>query len=264
MITVVAGGDSFIFGAELADQTYTHSHSTIPALLAKELGADYLCTAIPGNANAAISRGVIDACEANRGKDLLVFVMWTFAHRYEFRFNYNTGRKHTPWYSINLWDANKPGYQLNQQISEFSKVFFQHVGNSEYYETYSSLKEIVFLQNYLELKSIPYLFCPADLHFRDHENYLRHSHDMSMSSLYNQVNWDAWFTFPPGVGHNQTTGPRGFYQWAVENKYSTGPQHHPLEQAHIDAAALMQETFNELVKKHLQTHSLRNPLSQKT
>ena len=49
-----------------------------------------------------------------------------------------------------------------------------------------------------------------------------------------------------------TTSPRGFYQWAVENKYDIGPMQHPLEQAHRDAAILMQEKFNELVIKNLQ------------
>jgi hypothetical protein len=60
--------------------------------------------------------------------------------------------------------------------------------------------------------------------------------------------------FPPGVGANQTETPRGFYQWAVENKYPVGPENHPLEQAHIDASKLMQEKFNDLVTKHLQSH----------
>jgi hypothetical protein len=45
-----------------------------------------------------------------------------------------------------------------------------------------------------------------------------------------------------------TTDPRGFYQWARENKYPVGTTH-PLEAAHADAAKLMQEKFNELVKK---------------
>jgi hypothetical protein len=31
-------------------------------------------------------------------------------------------------------------------ISDFAKTFFKHVGDSEYYELYTSLKEILFLQ----------------------------------------------------------------------------------------------------------------------
>jgi hypothetical protein len=64
-----------------------------------------------------------------------------------------------------------------------------------------------------------------------------------------QLDYSNWFFFPPGIPPHETATPRGFYQWAVENKYLCGPDNHPLEQAHQDAAKLMQEKFNELVKK---------------
>ena len=76
-----------------------------------------------------------------------------------------------------------------------------------------------------------------------------------------KLDYTNWFMFPAGVGPNQTETPRGFYQWARENKYTCGPQHHPLEQAHLDASKLMQGKFNELVKKHLQQNSIRNTIS---
>jgi predicted metal-dependent phosphoesterase TrpH len=68
--------------------------------------------------------------------------------------------------------------------------------------------------------------------------------------LYNQINFDNWYFFPIGAGTNQTETPRGFYQWAVENKYKVGVTH-PLEDAHKDAAELIKEKFNELVKKSI-------------
>ena len=128
---IVAGGDSFIHGSELADQLgRTPSNSTIPALLAKSIDAEYQCTAWPGNANNAISRQVMNACEANRGKDMMVFVMWTFTHRYEFRFNYNTRRLNTPWYSMNLWDIVDDPATLKKEFTNFDpEVFDAHVKN---------------------------------------------------------------------------------------------------------------------------------------
>jgi hypothetical protein len=69
--------------------------------------------------------------------------------------------------------------------------------------------------------------------------------------LYNQINFDNWYFFPAGIGQNQTKTPRGFYQWAVESKYSMGTEGHPLESAHHDAAILIKEKFNELVKKSI-------------
>jgi hypothetical protein len=59
---------------------------------------------------------------------------------------------------------------------------------------------------------------------------------------------ENWFWFPKGPGYNQTKEPRGFYQWAVESNYPIGTTH-PLEEAHLAAAELIKEKFNELVKK---------------
>jgi hypothetical protein len=272
---IVAGGDSFVHGSELADQKDgMPSRSTIPALLAKSIGAEYQCTACPGNANNAISRQVMNACEENKSKELFVFILWTFTHRYEFRFNYNTQRRNTPWYSMNLWDIVDDPAKLKKEfvnfdptvfdahvknkvlidnagITDFVKIFYKHVGNNEYYETYSTLKEILFLQQYLTLNRIPYLFAPADIYLKDNDICLRHAQDTTMSTVYNQINWDNWYAFPPGVSKHETEHPRGFYQWALENKYKVGTTH-PLEDAHRAAAQLMQEKFNELVKKPVQ------------
>jgi hypothetical protein len=91
------------------------------------------------------------------------------------------------------------------------------------------------LEAHLKYLNIPYIFTCAD-------NCI----------VTGKLDYDHWFLFPEGQGANQTEKPRGFYQWAVENKYAVGPDNHPLEQAHIDASKLMQETFDELVKKHIQ------------
>jgi hypothetical protein len=57
--------------------------------------------------------------------------------------------------------------------------------------------------------------------------------------------------FPKGTDPGDTLTPRGFYQWAVENKYNIGPEGHPLEDAHRDAALLIKEKFDEMVKKSI-------------
>jgi hypothetical protein len=97
--------------------------------------------------------------------------------------------------------------------------------------------EIIIIQRYLIERNIPYMFTCAD---------------NCMITGHPDIDYSRWFFFPPGQGANQTEKPRGFYQWAVENKYPCGPQSHPLEPAHADAAEMMKDTFNELVKKHLQ------------
>jgi len=275
MITVLAGGDSFIFGAELKDQINGPSLSTYPALLAKQHNMEYCCAAWSGNANNAITRMTINSCEKlkKENKKIVALVTWTFTNRYEFRFNYNTGQKISPWYSINSWStlddtsvietefkskndsilySHKSHLDVTKKtgINEFAKNFFKHVGDNEYYELYSSLKEILFLQMYFEQNNIPYLFVPADNHFFDHPNYYRQQ-DEFVNSLYNQINWHKWFFFEGGFEAHETKEPRGFYQWAIENKYPVGTTH-PLEEAHSAAAELIKEKFNELVTKSLE------------
>ena len=257
---IVAGGDSMIWGSELKDSPhggeYGYSHSTLTALLAKDYGMEYQCCAYPGNANNAISRSIITYCEKNP-EPKIVLVMWTFSQRSEFRFSYLDNHKPaSSWYSINSWHCDdkfdfNPRLIDKKQVQEFAKTFFKIVGNNEYYEQYSTLKEILFLQLYLKNKNIPYLFMTTNNESFNHVNYRSHQHDPDLSSLYQQIDWDSWFFFPPGKEPNETRAPRGFYQWAVENKYTVGPNGHPLESAHYDAAQLIKEKFNELVKKNL-------------
>jgi len=104
-----------------------------------------------------------------------------------------------------------------------------------------AIDEIFGLQFYLQKHGIPFMFTCAD--------------NCAYPTLLDKVtnsDFEHWFMFPAGIMPHETMDPRGFYQWAVENKYDVGPQDHPLEQAHIDASKLMQEKFNELVKKHIQ------------
>ena len=182
-MTIVAGGDSMVWGSELADSPHGgangYSRNTFAAILA---GSDYHCSAYPGIGNRQIYHRVLsditwECCG--------VIVCWTWSSR-------------------------------DNEID--------------------SDKWIIALQTHLKLFGIPYLFTCVD-------NCIITNNP--------QIDWDCWYLFPPGKEANETITPRGFYQWAVENKYSVGPDSHPLEQAHKDAAKLMLEKFSELVTKNL-------------
>ena len=262
---IVAGGDSFVWGSELADSSHGgsdgYSSNTFAALLANQFELKYKCAAYPGNANDSIARMTMIACEKNKTKKQIALVSWTFPNRYEFRFNIKNTQQ---WEVINTWSIGKqfndedPGNNLliNKHkiktdqlgIGEFSKCYFANVGFLEYWETYSTLKEMVYLQNYFKTNNIPYLFTCADTGVLN--NWTIANQDDTISCLYNQIDWKSWFFFPAGQLTNETLVPRGFYQWAVENKYNMGSEGHPLEDAHRDAALLIKEKFDELVKKH--------------
>jgi hypothetical protein len=179
---IVAGGDSFVWGSELADSPHGGpggwSNNTFPALLA---GTGYRCAAYPGFSNRDIVNSVVVSCrEFNPDA---VIVCWTWATR------------------DNEVDSDK---------------------------------HILQLQNYLEAHDINYLFTCAD-------NCI----------ITGKLDYSNWYMFPAGTNPHDTQNPRGFYQWAVENKYAIGTTH-PLEEAHQVASQLMQGKFNELVKKHIQ------------
>jgi len=266
---IVAGGDSFIYGSELQSPL-----NTFTALLSQ--GHQYHCVAWPGIGNDGIARRIMTDIESrlsSNEKNLFVIVNWSFPGRYEFKFTYDTGQRTRDWFSITPWTTKdttsiekefitKNDEILNDHaktreraklsgVYDFSNTFYQHVGSSEYWEIYSTLKEIVYLQNYLTLNNVPYLFTCAD-------NSILYNHtidnaDATIDSLVKQINKDQtkWFWFPSGTTLGTTKNPRGFYQWALENKYPVGTTH-PLEQAHIDAAKLIQEKFNDMVTKHLE------------
>ena len=205
---IVAGGDSFIFGTELLDQqSGIHSKQTYPAILAREAEIHYECVARPGASNAEIARHVINYCETHKDIEKVVLVQWTFSNRYEFYFS-DTG-----WQSVNVWNLQDES-QIKTQLKNFSqkviddqiktntqlqsdgnydflKAFYKTVASSEYWETYTSLKEIVMLQNYLKLNNIPYFFTFAnkDLLY----NSTIDKQDVSINSLYQQIDFDKFF-----------------------------------------------------------------------
>lgn len=101
---------------------------------------------------------------------------------------------------------------------------------------YTSESSIAAVEQYCNEYQIPYMFTCVDNCLFDVINI-------------NNQNLKNWYLFPSAEEEYNTQTPRGFYQWAVENKYKVGPDHHPLEDAHLDAAKLMKDKFNELVKK---------------
>jgi hypothetical protein len=267
-MTIVVGGDSFIWGSELADNAipfnnetlepayHIASQSTFTALLAKDMNQQYECVAYPGYANSAIRRTVMDTCQHIQDIDLVV-VCWSFMSRYEFRFAYDTEERWGHWHSITPWsaiddiDAIKKDFKSDNPIilehhidhlnrakrtgvSTFAKSFYQHVGTSGHYELWNSYTEIVILQQYLQLKGIPYIFTTVDESLLE---YSKHGIDYSISTLYNQIDFSRWIMF---------TGNRGFYTWARDEKYPFGTTH-PLEQAHYDAYKYIKEKYHDMV-----------------
>ncbi len=252
---LIAGGDSFIYGSELSDCVDENgsehiSKLTFPALIAKEQGLEYVCTAMPGYSNTAIRRNVMNACEIYRSDIDLVIVQWTFSSRFEFRFD----NSYADWKQLGSWltiddpkehidktflNANDIvrdkhikflEYQKKLGISDFAKIFYKHI-KLNYWESYTSLSELVMLQQYLTLKQIPYLFTVADSDFYNMIHKTYDFEDQSIKTLKNQIDNKYIMYYPSNLG---------FLQWAMENKFPFGTTH-PLDEAHIEAAYIVYE-----------------------
>jgi hypothetical protein len=238
MTILIAGGDSFTYGEELLDCNGSPSNLTWSALLAKRLGMSYCCTAKSGAANNSIRRNVMNAVHKYKNtQDLFVVVMWSFPNRYEFRFNYDTGHRDSPWYSFNPWIYNNVDMQehfhvynpniLEQNIvhrenaeikgiNDFARSYIKNVAESEYWELYTSWSEIVMLQCYLLENNISFRFmyvdsCLFECNFSD----------ISLRTLRESID-NKWFVCDEGM-----------YNWAKRTKqefYTT----HPKESAHIE------------------------------
>lgn len=198
-LTIVAAGDSFIWGSELLDSPHGgsegYSKNTFPALLAKTYKFNYECIAYPGASNRDICNQIL---KYKLNKHCFIITSWS-------------------------WPSRDNKLESNQ--------------------------EILVAQQYLDKNKIGYLFTCAD-------NCIVNTND--------KIYWDKWYLFPIIVnsGWHSNENPRGFYQWALEHKYELAVRDkHPLEQAHRDAAILMKDKFDELVKKHLVQNSIRNSIS---
>lgn len=239
---LVAGGDSFVHGNELSDWDINSTRDsllTFTSLLASWNNLNYTCCARPGNSNDAIARMTVNKCEQVKttNEKIIVVVAWTFVPRFEFPFTYSTDSPDSPFASISIYEGTN-----RKPVAKFAKEFFTNVDVS-WYQHFNIIKSILLLQNYLVGNNIPYLFTATD------NIVFSYKQDTQLNPYWNLVNFDNWFMFPEATEAYNTTSPRGFYQWAIENKYPIGPYQHPLEKAHNAAAILMKDKFYELVKK---------------
>jgi hypothetical protein len=118
-------------------------------------------------------------------------------------------------------------------VKPFAEAIYKYAAN-EYHEIYLSWKSIIWLQNILEKKKIPFMFTLADNSLFYNEFDHHKDKDVFMRALHDEIDFTKWFSF----------GDRmlGFNQWALLNEYARGTTH-PLDKAHEDAIMLMKPTF---------------------
>ena len=228
----------------------------MPTLLANRLGANDINCALPGSSNSGIARRTINQLHISKQLPF-VAVMWSFPNRYEFRFDYDTNSRESPWRSCTVWDLEADTDKIIKEfrnsdrsiaqhhlnnirwlqktgMQKFLQEFYKHVGHTEYWETYNSLTSMIMLQNFLKVNNVPYVFTICDNMI--FETYTWKNPDINIVALKDQIDWSRWYLFDDTLGFNQ---------WATKHNYSYGTTH-PLHQAHIDAAKLLEKHINEM------------------
>jgi hypothetical protein len=179
------------------------------SIIAQQLGISYLCLAKAISSNTKITRKIITY---NEYADDFVMVMWSSVNRYEFK-------TMEGWRNHARMDAEKSG-------TGFIKEWFAGPAGLEYTEIFTSLKDILLAQQFLESRQIPYIFLiDNDQIFA---SYTFNSDDAYIKNLKSMINWDKFLTFD-----NQ-----GFMPWARSKGYEFLPplNHHPGAVAHQAAA----------------------------
>ena len=255
----IAGGCSFTFGHELSDdhEGKVPSKKTWAYGLKSE-DEEYICAAYPGTGNSGIARRVFNAV-ANIKEVKSVVVMWSFNSRYDWAMPRHRDLENTRWASISPWDTNMGNKEASRNLAgsetqqvqwkkrretfketgvkDFAEAIYKYAAN-EYHETYLSWKSILWLQNILEKKRIPYMFTLADnsLFYREMEEHRKQ--DSLLWALHSELDFTKWFFFGERM--------MGFNQWALLNDYERGTTH-PLDRAHEDAVKLMTPKFNKII-----------------
>ena len=256
----IAGGCSFTYGSELSDdnQGKKPSEKSWAYRLKSSTLDEYVCTAKPGAGNSGIARRVFTAV-ANAEEISGVVVMWSFNSRYDWAMPRHRELEGTRWATISPWDTSMSSDERHQALSgsegqqeewkrrvglmvetgvkPFAEAIYRYGANA-YHETYTSWKSIIWLQNILEKKKIPFMFTLADnsLFYKELDHHK--DQDSLMTALHNEIDFTKWFSFGERM--------MGFNQWATLNEYQKGTTH-PLDESHEDAVKLMLPTFNKLI-----------------
>ena len=255
---IIAGGCSFTLGNELSDDVDGKKPSSKSWAKLLTGDSEYICTAFGGLGNSAIARRVFNSVSQN--PDVAgVVVMWSFLSRYDWAMPRHRMLEDTRWASISPWDTTMADDQRHQALTgsevqqehwkarqqalaetgvkPFAETLYRHAAN-EYHETYLSWKSIIWLQNILEKKQIPFMFTLADnsLFYKEMEHHK--DQDSFLKAMHDEIDFTKWFSFGERM--------MGFNQWALLNDYPRGTTH-PLDEAHRDAVKLMLPTFNKLI-----------------
>jgi hypothetical protein len=212
MAKIMAFGDSFTWGSDLADADAAHySKSTWQSLLADDIGLEYVCLAEPGCSNQSIVRRFFENVNLISPHDIVI-LGFTWRDRYDFYDDIKS-----------TWETVRPS---GTEGSQYHKLYYKNLHNSTW-DQVESLKAINLIIDYLKLNNIDFIAtCIDDMIYND-----PYYNNKLMTTLQNIHGDDiVWFE------------GTGFYQWSKDNNFKISLSWHPLEMAHDAAFQYLKHT----------------------
>ena len=226
---VIAIGDSFTRGDELADcppQTeFNNCSSTLtwPALLAKSLDATYQSYSFGGAGNQWISWQVATRIK----QDTLYIVNWSWFERFDY-----------VDIETDLWTTTHPRHE-----DKLDHYFYRNL-DSDIWNLHRNLQQMHSTISLLKQNNVDFIMTCLDTNYIANSNTIRPPDSIvfvnwtnAISNLQEQV-----------VPHIVDFEGMSFLEWSKHNSFELGPNGHPLEKAHIEAA----KYINTIITKESQ------------
>lgn len=152
-------GCSFIFGSDLSDigsyKLYgTGSKLTWPALLAAELGYDYITYARPGSGNLRILETILT--ESNKTDDSIFVIGWTWIDRFDYTVTPDGSRTRWDLAGSDQWETIVPTDQ-----DPVADAYYRNL-QSQFRDKLTTLIYIKTAIDTLKQKNIPFIMTHTD------------------------------------------------------------------------------------------------------
>jgi len=211
---VIAIGDSFTRGDELTgcpgeipNKPFQHSQSTWPALIAESLNCDYECYAIGGSGNHWISW----QAAATLKQDALFIINWSWFERFDY-VDVDT--------ETDDWAVTHPRHE-----GKLDHYFYRNL-DSDIWNLHRNLQQMHSTISLLKQNNIDFIMTCLDTHYSLTYNVSGYGTWVNaISSLQKQV-----------LPHIVDFEDMSFLEWSKHKGFELGPNGHPLEKAHIEAA----------------------------
>jgi hypothetical protein len=223
---VIAFGDSFTRGDELTDcpemstKDFTYSQSTWPALVAKSLNCDYECYATGGRGNQWISWQVSGQIK----QDTLYIVNWSWFERFDY-----VDIETDDWRATHPRHADKLDHYFYRNLD--SDIWNLHRNLQQMHSTISLLKQ----------NNIDFIITCLDPHYSLTYHDMRSPGSKALDIWTNAISSLQKQILPNIVDFEGMS----FLEWSKHKNFELGPNGHPLEQAHLEAANYILDKYNK-------------------